>query len=201
MIEIGANVGVYSVFFAAQAAAHRRTVPIYSFEPSRAAYLRLLENLRVNGAAAVTPFNLAVTDRAGFAPFFEPRGHLTNGSVSHEFASIFADDVVSTVVPTAGCAQIESLVDRHTSLLLKIDVEGAEALLLAGLRPLIERKRPEIVLEVLSRQDGALNDLGFIREVYDLFLITDGELAARSLFQADAQNRDYLLIPKGRSES
>lgn len=186
------------MFFAALAARRHATIPIYAFEPSRVAYTRLLENLRANGAATVVPFNVAVTNRSGFAAFFEPSGHLTNGSLDRDFAGAFSPDVAQTTVSTIDAAQLEPLVAQNRALLMKIDVEGAEAHVVDSLRPVIERTCPEIVLEVLAPQVRALNDLHFIRDAYDLFLIPDEGLAARPAFEADERNRDFLLLPKTR---
>jgi FkbM family methyltransferase len=198
VVEIGANVGVYTVFFAQQAAAAGRSIPIYAFEPSRRAYARLMENLQVNGATRVTPFNVAVAERAGFSEFFEPSGRLTNGSLYREFAQHFAADVRNTLVPTVGCAEIRSLVGPAKSVLVKLDVEGAEPLVLRSLRGLIEDVRPEIVVEVLAPQDEALNALDFLRDTYTLYLLRPEGLAPRPAFRADALHRDYLLVPKER---
>ena len=198
IVEIGANVGVYSVFFAQQASAAGRSIPIYVFEPSRQAYARLIENLQVNGATLVTPFNVAVAEQAGFSEFFEPSGRLTNGSLDRDFAQHFAADVRTTMVPTVGCAHIRSLVGSATSLLLKLDVEGAEPLVLRSLRRLIEEVRPEIVVEVLAPQDEALNALDFLRDAYTLYLMRPEGLVPRPAFKADQFHRDYLLVPKER---
>ena len=80
IIEIGANVGVFTVFFDALARRGSRLRRVIAFEPSREAYGRLLSNLRANGTTMVVPFNAAVGVSSGFQMFYEPEGHLTNGS-------------------------------------------------------------------------------------------------------------------------
>ena len=53
IIEIGANVGIYTVFLDALIKAGRsRFTKVIAFEPSREAYRRLLENLRANNVTA-----------------------------------------------------------------------------------------------------------------------------------------------------
>jgi FkbM family methyltransferase len=199
VLEIGANVGVYTVFFAAETARLGRPVPIYAFEPSRLAYVRLLENIEENRLTTVTPFNVAVSDEPGFLAFFEPTGHLTNGSLYQSFAGIFTPSVVRTMVPSVGCKEIERLARAHESILLKLDVEGAEAMVLNELAPFVKDKRPEIVLEVLALQADALNDVAFLRDSYDLFLMTDAGLINKEAFEGDDRFRDYLLVPRTRA--
>src|SRR5436853_2547835 len=96
MIEIGANVGVFSAFVGATAHAQSHALRVFAFEPGRAAYARLIENLQLNRLNDVQTFNCAVGHETGFADFFEPVGHLTNGSLSREFASQFNEDVRCT---------------------------------------------------------------------------------------------------------
>src|SRR5262249_17914416 len=68
VIEIGANVGVYSVFFDALIKANpdSRLRTVIAFEPALEPYTRLLENLKANGAAFVLPFRTAIADGTGF---------------------------------------------------------------------------------------------------------------------------------------
>ena len=61
VFDIGANVGVLSLFFGRHAKA-------YAFEPSRFAFEELLTNLKHNNSAT-TAVNAAVSDRSGSVPF------------------------------------------------------------------------------------------------------------------------------------
>mgnify|MGYP000317690686 CR=1 FL=1 len=148
IVEVGANVGFYSLYFAA---ARRSTdVPVYCFEPSVEAFARLRTNLAINDTPNVFAIPAAVSAVAGLARFYEPAGHLTNGSMVESFAAIFSNDVRATLVPAVSGEAVQSLVQSHQHILLKIDVEGAEIDVLRSLRSFIEDKRPDIVLEVLS---------------------------------------------------
>ena len=82
LIEIGANVGVYSVFFDALIKANpdSRLKTVIAFEPALEPYTRLLENLKANRAAFVLPFRAAMADATGFRTFYEPEDNLTNSS-------------------------------------------------------------------------------------------------------------------------
>lgn len=88
VIEIGANVGIYSVFFDTLISSRpgSRLRKVIVFEPSLEPYTRLVENLKANKATFVLPFRAAVADATGFRTFYEPKDHLTNGSFVERFA-------------------------------------------------------------------------------------------------------------------
>ena len=189
VIEIGANVGIYTLFFShLRPAAH-----IYCFEPSRTAYGRLLENLALNDCENVLPFNCAVADQTGFLDFHEPDGHLTNGSLDASFARIFSDLVKSTKVASISGKEVMQLIPKGKKVLVKIDVEGAEPIVLDSLEQLIARDRPDIVIEVLSPTVDALNRIKWLRAYRFFQLDSDGPHERDSFVVGE--NRDYALIP------
>lgn len=198
IVEIGANVGVYTTYFA-QACNERQA--IFAFEPSRKAFERLKENLALNGAARVQPFNLAVTDKPGLVSFFEPAGHLTNGSLSREFATFFSKDIQTSTVEAVDGSFLAQLLAPYRRLLFKIDVEGAEADVLRGLAPLITTVHPDLIVEVLEGFESTLNALDFITSQYRLLNITSAGLTERTHFAADGRHRDYLLVPRQATRS
>jgi FkbM family methyltransferase len=192
VIEIGANVGVYSAFFVQQRRSHQ--VPVFCFEPSMEAFARL--NANVKQAANFHALPAAVSDRCGLVEFFEPAGHLTNGSLLQPFAAIFSSNLQRSLVVSVDGTCVEELVRPFDSVLLKIDVEGAEETVLRSLQGLITSKRPEIVLEVLEQFAPALNSIDFIAANYRLYLVTETGLQEQSQFNGHPRYRDYLLLPR-----
>jgi FkbM family methyltransferase len=193
VIEIGANVGVFTVFFAQcfKRLGYDRTV--YAFEPSRRAYQRLLENVTANSVDNVVCFNCAVGAVSGFAELFEPEGHLTNGSLDAEFAQMFGAAVKAspTIVITGN--MIDDLVKAKGATLLKIDVEGAEVEVLRSLEQFIVSRQPDIILEVLPMYEDHLNSLSFFHKAgYSLFHITPEGLDRQTKFIGGVY-RDYFL--------
>jgi FkbM family methyltransferase len=193
IIEIGANVGVYTVYFAT--ACHEGQA-IFAFEPSPKAFGRMKQNLALNGAGRVQAFNMAVSNHAGRVPFFEPAGHLTNGSLKRDFAAFFSDDVATSTVEAVDGRFLAELLVSYKRPLIKIDVEGAEADVLHGLADVIGTWRPDLVIEVLGDYEATLNALDFITSRYQLFNITGAGLVEKQHFEADGQHRDYLLISR-----
>jgi len=189
VLEIGANIGFFTIFFAKLwPAAH-----IFSFEPSPAVYKRLLRNLELNACSNVQTFNCAVASGAGFVEFFEPEGHLTNGSLLPGFAAQFSDKLVPTKVLTVGGPELAGLIPPGQKLLVKIDVEGAEPIVLRSLQPVIAAHKPDLVLEVLPTTVNELNSLDVFGG-YRLFALTRQGAVERSRFESGS-TRDYAILP------
>jgi FkbM family methyltransferase len=194
VIEIGANVGVFSLFFARTLArAGRKNARVFAFEPSREAFFRLLANARLNPSPNLIPFNCAVGSKTGFHDFFEPRGHLTNGSLDSAFAGTFSDRVDVNQVLVVDARLLMPLLPESGNILIKIDTEGSECAVLEGLYDLIQQRKPDIILEVLPGYEQRLSDARFLRSgSYSLFNITSSGLQPYETFQA-TEHRDYFL--------
>lgn len=195
VIEVGSNVGVFTCFLGALKRQLSLDLHIHAFEPSAEAYWRLLGNLRANGFHDVRAFNLAVAEEAGFRDFFEPQGHLTNGSFLKSFAGIFSDAPTHTTVACIGPDQIKQLLSRSPvgKTLFKVDVEGFEAQLLTSLGPLITEYKADVIFEVLGVDLAKLSTVEIVQNS-KLFQITEsGEQPHSALFASD--NRDWLLRP------
>ncbi len=190
IVEIGANVGVFSLYLAKRFPAAR----VYSFEPSRLAFSRLLANVQRNPCPNLVPFNCAIFSTSGFLKFHEPVGHLTNGSFSAEFAGLFSDQVVTTLVPALAASSMADFFESPR-VLLKIDVEGAEPHVLAAMRDLILEHRPDLLIEVLPSTVAALNELSFLTDAYRLYSIQPSGTIEQPQFSA-FEYRDYALLPK-----
>jgi FkbM family methyltransferase len=194
IVEIGANVGVYSVFFDAliRRSCAGRLRQVYAFEPSRTAYGRLLLNLEANDSRYVEPFAVAVSDEAGFSPFWEPQGHLTNGSLMRNFAELFSQVVKPSTCITVAGSTLAGLFARHGRVLLKIDAEGHEPQIIAGMASLLERYRPDLLIEILEGVDLQLSALDCL-DGYTCFLIAADGLSRRERLSAEPAHRDWLL--------
>jgi FkbM family methyltransferase len=155
-VDIGANVGLFSIVAA------ERVGPsgsVAAFEPNPPIFAKLLENLALNGAVIVSPFNLAVGADNGSATFDSgPQGHSGRAHLapagSARVEQISGDAFLNLVEPLTGA--------RPT--MVKIDVEGAEAMVIGSMRKLLERPRLEtVVVEVdganLSRFGASPTDL------------------------------------------
>jgi FkbM family methyltransferase len=114
VVDLGANIGAYSLFAA------RTADRVFAFEPERSNYALLDANINLNNVAAITRFKKAVGGRRGFVAL-----HIlgTNKGAS------------STAVPHSSTVQYVEMVTlddvftlcgiKHIDV-LKIDIEGSE---------------------------------------------------------------------------
>ncbi|MDB9375006.1 FkbM family methyltransferase [Nodularia sphaerocarpa] len=209
IIEVGANVGIFTLYFYQSFLKYGKNIKIFAFEPSKEAYLRLLKNLHINEANSIQTYNCAVGDKTGFFDFFEPQGHLTNGSLNEEFAYLFSNkvshnkalvikgDYLSHMVGeghTYG-VRVASRKERSYRTLVKIDVEGAEFEVLSGMKEFILVQKPTLIIEILSTYEDKLNKLNFLHDNYDLYNLTEDGLIQHFKFES-TKFRDYVLLPK-----
>lgn len=123
--DIGANTGLYSCFVANTSS----SCQVVAFEPYPPNVSELKENIELNGSEQVSVFDVALSDRSGTISFSAPEdptpGHGT-GSIAEEencesVRTVQDDELISD--------------DKAPSPnVVKIDVEGAEPLVVDGLR-------------------------------------------------------------------
>lgn len=196
ILEIGANVGIYTLFFSTFYPEAR----IYAFEPSRKAYSRLLKNIELNPSENKAHlFNAAIGDSTGFQSFYEPQGHLTNGSLRKDFAAIFSNDVVANQVLMIEGALLIGLFEGQRSVLVKIDAEGSEGCILKSLMPFLRAVKPDLLVECLGLYRDELNQLN-LTDIYSIYQLTKDGAVPRAFFEREG-DRDYVLLNKGESQA
>ncbi len=120
-VDIGANVGTYSLWVARTAAPDTRVV---AFEPHPRTFAKLAFHLQANGAGNVIAKNLAIADEAGSMQLFsDGGGNIGHASLLKEGAGTVRSMETVQVAPLASV-----MVDLGIARigLLKIDVEGFE---------------------------------------------------------------------------
>jgi len=153
-IDIGANIGAYSVTIA-QAFPDRRVIAV---EPVSSNYSRLEENIRLNGLRNVEAVNAAIAERKGPVEFYLNPVHDGGGSLlelrEYRTGDIHIDAANYQArhphfVPTVKVEGLPLDGIITTSSALKIDVEGAEVpVLKSGLAALNKGLVDLIVVEV-----------------------------------------------------
>ncbi len=119
-VDIGANIGTYSLFVAEQCSDNARIV---SFEPHPRTFAKLSYNIRANGYSSIEPINEGVGSERG-----QLRLH-TSGGTNIGTASILAEAIDSKHHVEIKVAPLcETLAQRNIERidLLKIDIEGFE---------------------------------------------------------------------------
>jgi FkbM family methyltransferase len=141
VVEVGANIGDYTLGFAAACGPEGR---VFAFEPSPRLFATLAENVRLNGHSNVVAIDQAVSDRRGTATLIEDaevsaRSSLVAGVVRKPGPRI---EVRTT---TLDAFARENGIERID--LLKVDTEGADHRVLAGGAATLAALRPIVCVE------------------------------------------------------
>jgi FkbM family methyltransferase len=178
-VDVGANVGLYTIWCIEAGA------EVIAFEPSRIARERLLSNLRLNGyRAEVVPAALGETEGT-----LRLTSELDNQN--HLVLSEDPEEVESEEVPVL---TLDGLVGDRTVDGLKVDVEGAELLVMKGARRLLEEQRIKLIQ--LEWNESSLDLLNEDRTPIAELLASNGY----SLFRADERGRLAPLSDLGFGE-
>lgn len=143
--DVGANRGWYSLVLAH----HCGSIKSYAFEPIPNTFLHLQNNIRLNKLDNIFSFNLALSNASGDVDFLVSEA--ISGASSMKMTGQFR-----------GGGEIESIICQTTTLdlfsqknqvfpdVMKIDVEGAELLVLRGGGKVLEHG-PVILIELLRK--------------------------------------------------
>lgn len=193
--DVGANTGVYSLI---AVTAHRH-VRVHAVEalPDVAALLRA--NLVVNPASRrITVHEVAANDHEGAVVLHVPRAQ-EDGTIetSTSINPAFKDDIERRVeVVGRPLDALWSAAGRPATSTMKIDVEGAEAPVLAGAIELIRTCRPVIAVEVLtSATSDAADQLRREHDYVDVTLSPVEMVVNRKPVRPDRLAPNHLLVP------
>jgi len=150
-IDIGANIGFFSLFAAGVVGQSGR---VLSYEPSPREFKRLLNNIEINGANNILPYNLALSDYVGEAKLcISEKVHTginaliatSQDNSAYKLAPICSGDLL--IAPF-----LDPFLDRDMTCAIKVDVEGAEFLVLSGLRSCLNSKNiKSVVIEITPK--------------------------------------------------
>ena len=149
MVDVGANIGVYSI------TAALRGATVIAFEPTARAASALRQSSRINGCASrVSVYELALADfdgSAGFTIGHDVDDHLVGDSSSGRNVAVRRLDTFLAEKPLS-----------EPIALIKIDVEGTDIDVLRGARQVIESDRPCLIVEAW---DGGFEIRRFLRNL------------------------------------
>ena len=147
VVDVGANVGTHALLAACLVGPQGR---VHAIEASPWIHARLLRNIMVNGHTQVITHNMAATEVPGEVTVFLHDGSNLGGTtiVPSEAERLGAREEAS--VPGLPLPLIIPLEDLLAARLIKIDVEGAEWLVVQGMLSVLPRLRAdcEILIEV-----------------------------------------------------
>lgn len=136
VLDVGANIGIYSVFAAARTSRGR----VYAIEPHAGSFAILLKSISANSMEQrITPLNIALDKASGWIDFTYNK--LQAGSSGSQLASSPLADETPAVVTEQKLAQsVDGLIaagGMTAPNVVKIDVDGNELNILKGMSDLL----------------------------------------------------------------
>lgn len=154
VFDVGANIGWFSLMMAARVGPAGQ---VYAFEPSPRIHADLRRVLALNPMPQIQPVQAAVSDQEGEALFCD----IDEADVRRESSHLSTLAMYPQELLRHQTSQVRTLTldgfAREGQLapsLLKIDVEGAEFLVLEGARETIRAHRPLMVIEFHEDPSG-----------------------------------------------
>jgi FkbM family methyltransferase len=142
-LDIGANMGFYSLALAAEST----NLFVTSFEPQPNVFKKLQKNIELNDLQhRIKPINMGLGNQKDELTMYVPKFTGTGGA---SFKNLHEDegDAVEIKVPVD---TLDSLETGEIDL-IKIDVEGFELSVITGASTLVARSKPTIMAELLRK--------------------------------------------------
>lgn len=152
-VDIGANVGIFSLLVASQTGAHALAI-----EPVRSTFHALVRNCGLNPALAITPLNLAM----GASPALVDITAVPCSGVNQiaSVASREGEPREKTFQLELDQLRLHELAHSFRRVVIKIDVERYEFEVLAGAQRMLEMDMPMAVcVEAEPEQHGRVHSL------------------------------------------
>ena len=196
-VDCGANIGVYTLKAATLVGEQGSVI---AFEPGHESATRLEKNVSLNKFPQVKIVRKALAEKNGIAQLYHTGGGPVAFSLIAGGTATGHEDVEITTLDTAlrelGITRLDCF---------KIDVEGAESLVIRGALDSIRKYRPKIIFEINSagthrsgRRASEAWDL--LHEIgYSFFFLRNGELKEVSTFPETTGNMIAISFPSANS--
>ena len=159
IVDIGANIGISTLYFRSK---YPKT-EIICIEASPINYDTLLKNIELNNVKNITPLNLFISNNSNTHKFFHDI-EKSGSSFGYGYKDRTKKNLKEFEVKSES---LSKLLVSYQSLVIKMDVEGAEYEILKDicLSPILP-KIIEIVAEVSTRDSAQYKNLISIFEIY-----------------------------------
>lgn len=158
VLDVGANVGTVTLPFAHRVGPQGR---VYAFEPQRIVFQHLCANIALNGLFNVDARCAAVGAATGVAHILD----VSPDRIKNAGAARISHETGDAAVPLI---KLDDL-DLPRCSLIKIDVEGMEAQVLAGADNLVERHQPIVYFEAKPGDNTRACLVWLIARSYSLY--------------------------------
>jgi len=164
MVDVGANIGLHAIPLAGRVGTGGRVI---AFEPDPDNYRILIQNINSNRVMNISAHKLALCSESGTALLYQSRENRDKLSLRQENVDNSGRNM--TPVPVETAVGDDFLVDLDKPIsLIKIDVEGAEALALQGMRKtLLRNPAIKVIFEFWPRyvRSFNINPVEFLRQL------------------------------------
>jgi len=179
ILDVGANSGVYSIFYSRLVGDKGR---IYAFEPDTSNYFLLQENLKLNNCNNVRAYNFALSNKESIVEMISYNPADLNLKLQGDSFKYMKEvsDITEPLHRTKAYKldDLDEIKNISKIDFIKIDVEGAELLVLQGSINTIKKHKPVIIFELLGEWTirfnyrpyevlFLLNELNYEMEEYD----------------------------------
>jgi FkbM family methyltransferase len=188
LIDVGAHIGYHSLKAATEVGPAGHVIAV---EPNPATLRVLRENIRASGATTVRVEPVACSNAEGTLEFFAAaEANTGESSLSRENASGAGQiagsyrvraKTLDAIVKDAALSRVD---------VIKIDVEGAEMLVLQGARETLARYHPALIVEVIEVQ---LRAMGTSSAALREYLRAAGYSSGQAVDEADVE-----FVPQAR---
>jgi FkbM family methyltransferase len=143
--DIGANIGEITLIAAKRLTSGRAL----AFEPMPAVFSLLSHNVAINNFECVTLHNIGLYDHDARLPVYVKQDN-PNGTTNHGVTSLFSTgtDRQQGSVPLLRFDEVAESAGLKRLDAIKIDVEGAEMMVLRGAEVSLRRFRPVMIVEI-----------------------------------------------------
>lgn len=201
VVDVGANVGMYTLIAARAVGASGRVI---AFEPTPRTFAILRDNIQINGlleTGRVELHDVAITDRIGTARFGVHAANSGHNTLFPQGGQVEVIDVATTTLDAV-------LTEVARVDVIKIDAEGAEPLIWAGMSGIVTRSAGiRIFVEFAPGllQRGGHDPAEFLarieRDGFEVQVVDDGSGALRAGTYAqlrDVDSSNLMLTRKRR---
>ena len=176
LIDIGANVGIYSLYFAKASDVGSR---ILSFEPDASSFTSLNNNIAANNIENIEAYMLALSNQRSWVDLnlsiYEAGAGAGSVDGDYIFSNVAKDNQIKQKVMAVRGDEFFAELNLQRPVVVKIDVDGHEKDILNGMRSFLESDQVlSVLIEINWKSDADLAEVSSMIEDCGLSLVGRG---------------------------
>jgi FkbM family methyltransferase len=212
LLDVGANVGMYTIFAAAQ-----RSAKVFAFEPESQNFSLLVKNIYINELSdKVVPICAALSDKVAIDSLYLSNFAWDGGSSCHSFGEAVGFDLKPRKSPLVqGCISytIDQAIEdgaMEVPTFIKVDVDGFEHKVFEGAKKtLLNRKVRSICVEINPNLEEhqklikGLEQLGFFYDISQVNQVKrkEGAFLGCAEYIFDRPSENIIIVPSTLHQS